>query len=46
MTNIEFLKLLKKHNINKNLVVFDDTVKDGYCVRKNYYRWEVFRRIS
>ena len=44
MTKIEFLKLLKKHNINENLVVFDDAAKDGYCVRKNYYRWEVFHR--
>lgn len=44
MTKIEFLKRLKKHNINKNLVVFDDAAKDGYCVRKNYYRWEVFCR--
>lgn len=44
MTKIEFLKLLKKHNINENLVVFDDTAKDGYSVRTNYYRWEVFCR--
>lgn len=44
MTRNEFLDLLKKHNINENLVVFDDTIKDGYYVRKNYFRWEVLFR--
>ncbi len=43
MTKTEFLELLDKHNINKNIVVFDD-ISDGYCVRKNYYRWEIFFR--
>lgn len=44
MTRVEFLELLKKHNMNEDLVVFDDPVKDGFCVKKNYYRWEVFFR--
>lgn len=44
MTKTDFLELLKKYNIDVNLVVFDDPIKDGYCVRKNYYRWEVFFR--
>lgn len=44
MTKAEFLELLKKYNINENLVVFDDAIKEGYCVRKNYFRWEVFFR--
>ena len=44
MTRDEFLELLKKYNINENLVVFDDTMKEGYCVRNNYFRWEVFFR--
>ena len=44
MTRIEFLELLKKYNIDENLVVFDDTMKEGYCIRKNYFRWEVFFR--
>lgn len=44
MTKAEFLELLKQHNINENLVVFDDTREEGYCVRKNYLRWEVFFR--
>ena len=44
MTRMEFLLLLKKHSINENIVVFDDSIKEGYCVRKNYFRWEVFFR--
>ena len=44
MTRKEFSELLKSNNINDNLVVFDDLLKDGYCIRKNYYRWEVFFR--
>lgn len=47
MTKTEFLELLKENNINENLVVFDvfdDAIKEGYCVRKNYFRWEVFFR--
>lgn len=44
MTKVEFLALLKSHNMNEHLVVFDDTMKDGYCVRKNHFRWEVFFR--
>ena len=44
MTKTEFLELLKKYNINENLVVFDDAIKEGYCVRNNYFRWEVFFR--
>ena len=44
MTKAEFLELLKKYNINENLVVFDGAIKEGYCVRKNYFRWEVFFR--
>ena len=44
MTRVQFLELLKKYNINEKLVVFDDTTKEGYCVRKNHFRWEVFFR--
>ncbi len=44
MTKTDFLELLNRHNINTTLVVFDDSICDGYCVRKNYYRWEVFFR--
>ena len=42
MTRIEFSELLRAHNIDENIVVFNDTVKEGYCVRKNYFRYEVF----
>ena len=42
MTKTDFLELLKNHNIDENLVVFDDSIKEGYCVRKNHFRWEVF----
>lgn len=44
MTKDEFLNLLRKHNINESIIVFDDPVKDGYCVRKNHFRWEVLFR--
>lgn len=44
MTRVEFCELLRKYNINENLVVFDDHIADGYCIRKNYFRWEVFFR--
>ena len=44
MTKVEFLELLKQYNINENHVVFDDPVKDGYCIKKNHFRWEVFIR--
>lgn len=44
MKKAEFLELLKKYHINENLVVFDDSTKEGYCVRKNHFRWEVFFR--
>ena len=44
MTKSDFSNVLKNHNINGNLVVFDDAIKDGYCVRKNHFRWEVLFR--
>jgi len=44
MTKAEFLELLTKYDIDTKNVVFDDSVEDGYCVRKNYFRWEVFFR--
>ena len=44
MTKKDFIELLRKNNISENLVVFDDAIKEGYCVRKNHYRWEVFFR--
>lgn len=44
MTRTEFIALLKINRINENLVVFDDNISDGYCVRNNHLRWEVFFR--
>ena len=44
MTKTEFIELLKEHNINEKLVIWDDSIKEGYCIRRNHYRWEVFFR--
>ena len=44
MTKVEFLELLKEYHIQDHLVVFDDPVKDGYCIRNNYSRWQVVFR--
>lgn len=44
MTKEDFLELLINNKIDVNLVVFDDPIKEGYCVRKNHFRWEVFFR--
>ena len=44
MTRADFSELLKNHNINENIVVFDNAIKDGYCITKNHLRWEVFFR--
>ncbi len=44
MTKSSFVKLLREHGIDEKTVVFDDPVRDGYCVKKNYYKWEVSYR--
>lgn len=44
MTKTDFSELLKKHQIDINLVEFDDSAKDGYCVKKTQLHWEVFFR--
>jgi hypothetical protein len=44
MTRDEFLTKLRENNIDSRFVSFDDNIKDGYCLRKNYYRWETFVR--
>ena len=41
MTRDEFFAKLNEHGIDKSVVLFDSTPKDGYCIRKNYFRWEV-----
>lgn len=44
MTRIEFIDLLKENCVNPDLVVYDDPVKEGFCIRKKYYGWEVLYR--
>ncbi len=44
MTKTELLNKLNKENIPTNIVIFDDPIKGGLCLRKVYYRWEVFYR--
>ncbi len=44
MTKTELLDKLNKENISTDIVSFDDPIKDGLCLRKVYYRWEVFYR--
>lgn len=41
MTIANFLDLLQKNNIDASCVVFDDPVKEGYCLRKKHFHWEV-----
>lgn len=44
MTKTEFLQYLKRQNINENLFVLDNSTRDGYCLKKNYNRWEACYR--
>lgn len=44
MTKNDFLLKLKENGVDTDLISFEDNSKDGYCMRKNYYRWEVFTR--
>lgn len=44
MTRDEFIMVLAKNNIDPNIVCFDENIKDGYCIRKCYYRWETLVR--
>lgn len=44
MTKSEFIDLLDCNNISTNLIHFENSVKDGYYILKNYHRWEVFFR--
>ena len=39
-----FLEELKNRNIDPSVVVPESSVKDGFVIRKNYYRWEIFFR--
>lgn len=44
MTKAELIDKLNKENIPTDIVNFNDPIKDGLCIRKVYYRWEVFFR--
>lgn len=44
MTREEFIDLLKSNNIDPAVVIFDDPIREGYVIRKNHFRWEVFYR--
>ena len=44
MNRDEFLHLLDQHKIDRNMVTFDSFVAEGYCLRKNHFRWETLYR--
>ena len=44
MNHQEFIMELKKRGIDLSIVVFDNNIKDGFCIRKNYFRWEICYR--
>ena len=41
MDKAAFFGLLSRLGINESTVVLDDSLRDGYCVRKNGLGWEV-----
>lgn len=45
MTRQEFVDQLIENGINPDIVLFDfdNNVRDGYCIRKNYFRWEFWK---
>ena len=44
MTKQDFLHSLQLNGIDVDMITFDNAWKDGYGVRKNKYRWEVYVR--
>ncbi len=44
MTKAEFLDSLKNKGVSTDIIHFENSVRDGYYVLKNYHRWEVFFR--
>jgi hypothetical protein len=44
MNRDEFLTLLDQNGIDRNMVTFDNFVAEGYCLRKNHFRWETLFR--
>jgi hypothetical protein len=44
MTREQFFETLEVNGIDKNIVSFDDSIKEGHGIRQNYHRWETFIR--
>lgn len=44
MNRNEFIARLKENEIPPEIVSFDSSTNDGYNIRKNKLRWEVFSR--
>lgn len=44
MTKADFFKELLSRGIDPGSISFDETVKDGYGIRKVHHRWEIFFR--
>ena len=44
LTKESFLYELIKNNIDTNIVNFENSIRDGFYIRKNHFRWEVFYR--
>ena len=43
MTRSEFMEFLIEHNINKDLICFDNEIHDdAFCIRNQGNRWIVF----
>jgi hypothetical protein len=42
MTRQHFIQLLRDYNIDESRVSFGPEFHDGYCIRKNHLRWEVY----
>ena len=43
MTRSEFMEFLIEHNINKDLICFDNEIHDdAFCIRNQGDRWIVF----
>lgn len=44
MNRQDFIQALIDHNIDPSTVAFNDGAKEGYGIRKNYLRWEIYFR--
>ncbi len=44
MDRNDFYAALKQMGIDPETVSFDSGINDGYNIRKNHFRWEVFTR--